>query len=185
MKKPKIGIVGYGMVGRAVHAWFTRAAIYSLHQYADGMKDVNKTDIVFLTVPTPFHPRIGYSLHALMDAAKRITGRKIIVLKSTVLPGTTIDLQRKYPRHTWLFNPEFLRDKTAVQDFLKPDRQIIGCARNTARHRRAARLVMKLLPPRPRQSLSSSAPTVFSQRRSSLRTWCTICASASTRITRR
>ncbi|MFH0829076.1 MAG: hypothetical protein V1907_02760 [Candidatus Kerfeldbacteria bacterium] len=156
MKKPKIGIVGYGMVGRAVHAWFTRAAIYSPRQFPDGMEKVNRADIVFLTVPTPYHPKTGYDVRMVNDATRKITGRKIIVLKSTVLPGTTAALQRKFPKHTWLFNPEFLRDKTAVQDFLKPDRQIIGLARNSSRHRRAARFVMKLLPRTPYDAFTTT-----------------------------
>lgn len=97
MKRSRIGIIGFGMVGRAVRALFTRAAIYSPHQFPNGMDEVNQADIVFLTVPTPYHPKTGFDLRILNDAAKKITGRKIIVLKSTVLPGTTVKLQRRFP----------------------------------------------------------------------------------------
>lgn len=156
MAQPRIGILGYGMVGRAVGAWFTNAAIYSPHQFPHGMEAVNRADIIFVTVPTPYHSRTGYNLTMLHDAVRKIQGRKIVVLKSTVLPGTTVALQKQYPQHTWLFNPEFLRDKTNVWDFLHADRQIVGTARATARHRAAARLVMKLLPRTPYDAITTS-----------------------------
>lgn len=151
-----IGIVGYGMVGGAVGAWFKKAKIYDLGKYPDGLPAVNSSDIVFICVPTPYKKSTGYDYRAIDQTAKRLTGKKIVVLKSTVLPGKTAALQKKYPQHTWLFNPEFLRDKTAVQDFLKPDRQVVGLAKNTAKHRAAARLVMKLLPPAPYQAITTS-----------------------------
>jgi len=156
MKQQTVGIIGYGMVGKAVGAWFTKAAIYSPHQYPHGMKKVNESDVVFLTVPTPYSAKTGFDLSALLGVAKKITGRKIVVLKSTVLPGTTVMLQKRFPRHTWLFNPEFLRDATNIQDFLHADRQIVGMAKNTAAHRTAAKLVMRMLPKAPYQAITTS-----------------------------
>lgn len=155
--KARVGIVGYGMVGRAVGAWFTNAAIYSPHQYPDGMVGVNACDVVFVCVPSPYSKKTGYDMSAIHQTAKALTGRKIVVLKSTVLPGTTAELQKKYPKHIWLFNPEFLRDKTAVQDFLKADRQIIGIGQNSTQHRAAARRVMRLLPSAPYEAVTTSA----------------------------
>lgn len=141
-----IGIIGLGMVGGAVNAWFTRATKYDLKKFPDGLSAVNKAEIVFICVPTPYSRKTGYNLQAVERAAQSLTGQKIVVLKSTVLPGTTTQFQKKYPQHTWLFHPEFLRDKSAVQDFLKADRQIIGMAKKTARHRAAAKRLMQLLP---------------------------------------
>lgn len=156
MKQPMIGIIGYGMVGGAVGAWFKRAAKYDLKKFPNGLAAVNASDIVFICVPSPYSAKTGYDFRAIEQSAKRLTGRKIVVLKSTVLPGKTIELQKKYPQHTWLFNPEFLRDKTATWDFLHADRQIVGMAKQTAKHRAAAKLVMKLLPPAPYQAITTS-----------------------------
>lgn len=156
MKHPKIGIIGYGMVGGAVGAWFKQAAIVDRSKHKNGWSAVNASDIVFICVPSPYNARTGYDMRAIEQSAKRLTGKKIVVLKSTVLPGKTVELQKKYPQHTWLFNPEFLRDKTATWDFLHADRQIVGLARNTAKHRAAARLVMKLLPKAPYQAYTTS-----------------------------
>lgn len=153
----RVGIIGYGMVGRAVGAWFTNAAVYSPRQFPDGMRDVNKCEIVFICVPSPYSKKTGYDLKAVHQTAKALTGKKILVLKSTVLPGTTTMLQKKYPKHTWLFNPEFLVEKTHIQDFLKPDRQIIGLAKNTAAHKAAAKKVMRILPPAPYEAVTTSA----------------------------
>lgn len=151
-----IGIIGYGMVGGAVGAWFTKAKVFDPKKYPDGLPLVNDCSIVFVCVPTPYKKSTGYDYRAIDLSAKRLTGKKIVVLKSTVLPGKTAELQKKFPQHTWLFNPEFLRDKTAVKDFLHPDRQIIGVAKNTAKHRAAAKLAMKLLPKAPYQAITTS-----------------------------
>lgn len=152
----KIGIIGYGMVGGAVGAWFKRAKVFDPAKYPDGLPAVNDCNIVFICVPTPYKKSTGYDYRAIELTAKRLTGKKIVVLKSTVLPGKTAELQKRLPQHTWLFNPEFLRDKTAVQDFLHPDRQIVGVAKNTAKHRAAAKLVMRLLPKAPYQAITTS-----------------------------
>lgn len=152
----QVGIIGYGMVGSAVGAHFKRAAKYDLKKFPHGWLAVDACPIVFICVPTPYKKSTGYDYQAIELTAKRLTGKKIIVLKSTVLPGKTAELQKKYPQHTWLFNPEFLRDKSAVQDFLKPDRQIVGLARKTVKHRVAATLVMELLPSAPYQAITTS-----------------------------
>lgn len=156
MTKRRIGIIGYGMVGGAVGAWFKGAAKYDLKKFPDGLAAVNQADIVFICVPSPYSSTHGYNMAAILHAARHITGRKIVVLKSTVLPGTTVRLQKQFPQHTWLFNPEFLRDKTATKDFLKPDRQIVGMTRQSKKHRAAAKLVMKLLPLAPYQAITTS-----------------------------
>ncbi len=152
----QVGIIGYGMVGGAVGAWFKTAKKYDLTKFPNGWNDVDACDIVFICVPTPYKKSTGYDYRAIEQTAKRLSGKKIVVLKSTVLPGKTAELQKKFPLHTWLFNPEFLRDKSAVQDFLKPDRQIVGMAKITAKHAAAAKLVMKLLPPAPYQAVTTS-----------------------------
>lgn len=156
MTEPRIGIIGYGMVGGAVGAWFKNAAVLDRSKHADGLPAVNACNIVFICVPSPYNRKTGYDYRAIEQSARRLTGRKIVVLKSTVLPGKTAKFQKKFPRHTWLFNPEFLRDKTAVQDFLRADRQIVGMAKNTPRHRAAAKFVMRLLPKAPYQAITTS-----------------------------
>jgi UDPglucose 6-dehydrogenase len=107
---------------------------------------IDAADIVFVCVPTPYEAGRGFDHRYLLDAVASISGSKLVVIKSTVLPGTTDELQRCYPRHRFLFNPEFLREATAIEDMAHPDRQIAGV---TPESEDEAALVLALLPPAP------------------------------------
>jgi len=148
----RIGIVGLGFVGRAVQHYFLREhitpVVYDTGKHIGSLQEVSEADIIFLCLPTPFKNPEGYDDSALWGTMKYIEGKKIIVIKSTVLPGTTDEMQNTYPQHTILFNPEFLRAKTALKDFLHPQRQIIGY---TKKSRPIAKRVLALLPKAPRQ----------------------------------
>jgi len=127
----KIGIVGVGMVGGALLGYFKKQGIkpllYDKGKNFGSMKEVNQADIIFICVPTPFDKeKQSFDLSYIEESCNNISGNKIIVIKSTVLPGTTEKLQEKYPQHKFLFNPEFLTEITAEQDMNYPDRQIIG-----------------------------------------------------------
>jgi nucleotide sugar dehydrogenase len=69
-----------------------------------------------------------------------------VVIKSTVLPGTTEAYQARYSQHCFLFSPEFLREDFARIDLLRPDRQIVGY---TAQSRHLADALLSMLPPAP------------------------------------
>ncbi len=109
--------------------------------YAD---DINAASVVFVCVPTPRRRDTGAcDLSALENAVHLLKEPKVIVLKSTVPPGTTERMQRVYSQHTFLFSPEFLTESRAWEDMIRPDRQIMGY---TARSREQASVVLKLLP---------------------------------------
>ena len=78
-----------------------------------------------------------------LDAVSCLDKSKIIVIKSTVLPGTTFKLQEKYIQHRFLFNPEFLTEKNAFDDLMKPDRQILGY---TPQSKKTAEDILRILP---------------------------------------
>ncbi|MDP3956699.1 MAG: hypothetical protein Q8P97_01760 [bacterium] len=149
--KEKIGIVGIGYVGGAVFAWFKKKPVYlklyDKYKKLGSLKEIDKeTDIVFISVPTPYYKGKGYNDSALHEVITSLRAPKIIVVKSTVLPGSTEKFQKKYPRHTFLFNPEFLVAKTAVRDFLRPHRQIVGY---TKKSKKVAKRILSLLPTAP------------------------------------
>ena len=108
--------------------------------------DINQTEIIFISVPTSRSQDGSADLTAVDSAFGRIKGEKIIVIKSTVPPGMTEEYQRKYPQHKILFNPEFLTEKQSWEDFIRPDRQIVGF---TSQSLDAAHLVLSLLPKAP------------------------------------
>lgn len=127
----KIGIIGVGMVGGSVKRYFEKKNItpflYDKEKNLGSLEEVNRADVIFICVPTPYIQDKGFDLSSVEEACQNIRGEgKIIVIKSTVLPGTTEKLQKQYLQHKFLFNPEFLTEATADQDMEYPDRQIIG-----------------------------------------------------------
>jgi len=120
--------------------------LYDIDPKKGYFDDTNLADIIFISVPTPRSPEGSANLSAVESALRTIKGDKIIVIKSTVPPGTTELFQKQHPRHKILFNPEFLTEKKAWEDFIKPDRQIVGF---TAQSLDAASVVLSLLPKAP------------------------------------
>jgi UDPglucose 6-dehydrogenase len=147
---PRIGIIGLGVVGSAVRSYFEaqehRPRLYDPYLGLGSRREINEAQVIFVCVPTPYRERGGFDPSAVEEAIALLKPGKIVVIKSTVLPGTTDALQRRHPEQKVLFNPEFLREATAYEDFLRPDRQIVGC---TDLSRPVAGAVMALLPKAP------------------------------------
>lgn len=104
---------------------------------------IDKSDIIFLALPTPpgedGSADLKYILNVAEDLSKIITSYKVIVNKSTVPVGTAEKVAAVLGKNLSedLFdvvsNPEFLREGIAVDDFLKPDRVVIGTSSDRAR----------------------------------------------------
>lgn len=140
-----IGIVGYGIVGMAVAEGFRlrgnknydhTVRFYDKYKDSDSLEDVaHNSEYIFVCLPTPFkgndpqHWSIDLSI---MDAnidslAQHVEGTdKIITIKSTVVPGTTRAYSEQYLGCNFAFNPEFLREATYIEDFIKADHHVIG-----------------------------------------------------------
>jgi UDP-glucose 6-dehydrogenase len=71
---------------------------------------------------------------------------KIAVIKSTILPGTTEKLQKKYKNIFVFHSPEFLMEATAYENSRHPDRNIVGVPKLDKKNKQAAELVLKVLP---------------------------------------
>ncbi len=146
-----IGIIGGGAVGKAISAYYPAALIYDKYRPVDPIEKVAAQDYIFVAVPTPFQG--GQADLTEMDDAIASTVRhltnpsqQIIIIKSTVVPGTTERYQIQYPQANFAFNPEFLTEKTAVEDFAKPDKQVLGY---TAKTESRAQEILENLPPAP------------------------------------
>ncbi len=104
---------------------------------------VDKSQIIFLALPTPpgedGSADLSYILGVAAELSKIITEYKVIVDKSTVPVGTAEKVAAIMAEHLSvdLFdvvsNPEFLREGVAVEDFLKPDRVVVGTQSEKAR----------------------------------------------------
>lgn len=150
--KIKIGIIGLGMVGEPIKRWFEEYHKYrrgkDLFCYDTDPKkgysdDVNRADVIFIAVPTPANPDGGCNTFIVQNAVATVNDGKIVVIKSTVPPGTIEGLQKKYPRKRFVFNPEFLTESQSWIDYIKPDRQILA---HTARSYGDIREIMAVLP---------------------------------------
>ena len=145
----KVAIIALGMVGGALQRYFEKFMnikpfVYDKGKNLGSPQEINKADIIFICVPTPFDKeRNSFDLSYLEDAFSNIEGEKIVVIKSTALPGTAEYFQRKYPQHKILNNPEFLTEATADQDMFYPDRQIVGY---TKKSYNVAKDILQLLP---------------------------------------
>lgn len=148
----KIGIIGLGMVGEPIRRWFeekrgfkrgTDLFCYDTDPKKGYYDDINKAHVIFVAVPTPPNSDGSCNISVVENVVASIRGDKIVVIKSTVPPGTTEDLQKKFPQHKFLFNPEFLTESQAWEDFLKPVRQIVGY---TEKSKDAVFTVLNLLP---------------------------------------
>lgn len=148
----KIGIIGsHGMVGSQVRKWFEekqKEGKCSLFLSDKGKKigsieEVNKADIIFVAVPTPYKENDEYDLSILEEVISQIKDGKVVVIKSTVNPGTTDKFQEKYPGKIFMFNPEFLTELTAWEDFIRPDMQVLGIAESGYEY---ASAIIQILP---------------------------------------
>lgn len=102
---------------------------------------LNHGEIIFLALPTPEDEDgsadLKYVIGVAEEIGKRISDYKIIVDKSTVPVGTSEKVRDAISKHTNIdfdvvSNPEFLREGFAVDDFLKPERIIIGSSSDKA-----------------------------------------------------
>ena len=131
---------------------------------ADAIKDAV---IIFLALPTPpggdGKADLSFFLGAAKDIANIITDYKVIVTKSTVPVGTADKVKAVFKENTQIevdvvSNPEFLREGVAVEDFMKPDRVVVGTSSHKAR-----KLMNELYAPYVR----SGNPIIFMDERSS------------------
>jgi len=128
-----ISIIGAGYVGRALYHGFSSVLkkVLLYDKYVTGFntfeETVNESFIIFLCLPTPTNMKTGeQDLSILKSVIKELPSEKVLIIKSTVLPGTIRSLQEEFPQHVFVFNPEFLTERTYIFDFLNQSRIILG-----------------------------------------------------------
>lgn len=138
-----------------------------LHFTTNLAEAIEEAKIIFLALPTPpggdGAADLSYVLGAAKDIAKLIKSYKVIVTKSTVPVGTADKVTAVLKENTdvefaVVSNPEFLREGVAVEDFMKPDRVVVGTL-----DERARKLMGELYGPYVRQG----NPIIFMDERSS------------------
>ena len=139
----KIGIIGNGFVGSSVSFGFSPQTgcdgvdikIYDKDESkaTNTMSEVvNDSDIIFVSVPTPSNSDGSINLDIVYDVFKNIEecreedSEPILLLRSTVTPGTTRKLQIRFHNLRIVFNPEFLTERSAKLDFINQSRFVLG-----------------------------------------------------------
>lgn len=143
--------MGVGMVGGALNRYFegkgVKPILYDPPMGLGSKAELNSAEIVFVCVPTPYDEKSGgFDLSYVREAIGTLEGEKIVVIKSTVLPGSTDKLQAEYPHHKIIFNPEFLTEATADQDMCFPGRQIVGYTPQSFNVSKDVMLILPLAP---------------------------------------
>ena len=137
----RIGIVGQGYVGSAVREVFSKH--YETNTFdlngnctCTDIEDlVDKSDIIFVCVPTPMKKDGSCDTSIVESVVKNIDNivycftnknHKIVAIKSTIPPGTTNRLNKECKNISVIFNPEFLTEANFIDDFKNQNRIIIG-----------------------------------------------------------
>ena len=137
----RIGVIGKGFVGTAVAHGFSHQTgyganikIYDINpsKSVNTLEEtVNDSDFIFLSVPTPSHKDGSIDLSIVEQALHSVSKvnqneNNIVLLRSTVVPGTTRSLQEKFSNLRFVFNPEFVTERSASFDFINQTRVILG-----------------------------------------------------------
>ena len=127
----KIGIIGHGFVGKATDWGFDRNVEKFIVDpiYETNISDLVefKPSIIFVCVPTPMANDGSQDASIFLEVIKTISDQKldsIVVVKSTVLPDILI--QARSIINNLVYNPEFLREKHAFEDFENSEMIIFG-----------------------------------------------------------
>ena len=141
----KIGIVGQGYVGTAIKVGFE--SYYDLETYDKYSEEkstmqladmVESCEVIFVCVPTPMNKDGSCNIDVVEGVIKQINKlltdwksdkKPIVVIKSTVPPGTTEKLHKKFKNVNVIFNPEFLTEANFIDDFKNQTRIILGGTR--------------------------------------------------------
>lgn len=134
----KLGFIGMGFVGGTTAKVLGKVhEIFPYDKYKEPYTDpsvLRNSEVVFLSVPTPMkssgeidYSPIHNSLETLVDNTFELK-RPLVVVRSTAVSGTTDSLEKNYP-FNFVFNPEFLRERHALEDMENTDRIVIGSNR--------------------------------------------------------
>ena len=134
-----IGIVGQGFVGNAVYQKFKNYYDVLTHDKDDTKSTstldnmVHLCDTIFLCLPTPMKSDgkcdtsiLENVLDSIELVADNYESKKTIIIKSTITPGTTKKWNKIFQHLDIVFNPEFLTERNAVEDYENQNRIILG-----------------------------------------------------------
>lgn len=130
----RIGVVGCGFVGGAVTQGFKPVAEVEIFDLDPSKRTVSSIEElcdkvdgpIFVCVPTPMRADGSCETKIVKSVVGQIRNDKVVVVKSTVPPGTTDGLVEEFSGKRVVFNPEFLTEKSFIEDFNNQKTVILG-----------------------------------------------------------
>jgi UDPglucose 6-dehydrogenase len=139
----KIGIIGQGFVGTAIREGlknFYPVLVYDIKQHLcpEGFMEspsviIQECEIIFQCLPTPMKKTGECDLDIVKKSLKNLNALSsihskspIVVVKSTVPPGTCEKLNQQYKNINIVFSPEFLTEANSIEDFKNQTRIVLG-----------------------------------------------------------
>ena len=132
MGNKTVGLIGAGVVGKATRLLLEQAGLDVLaydaaYDAGSTIAEINqKADIVFLCVPTPMKKTGQIDLSILRSVIEELDGGQILVIRSTVVPGTCEKLQDENSEFVFCFVPEFLTEANPYEDSKNATRLVVG-----------------------------------------------------------
>lgn len=165
MKKPLIGFIGQGWIGKNYADDFEKRGYktvrYALEEpYRANKEKIAECPIVFVAVPTPTTPK-GFDDSIVRAALSAAASGTTVVIKSTLVPGTTASIQKQFPKLFVMHSPEFLSRGTAAYDAAHPIENIVGIPKNSAAFQTRAKAVIAVLPKAPSKVVSAETAELF------------------------
>jgi len=138
-----IGIIGQGFVGNAVYQKFQKSFTVLTYDIDSTLCNssldslIFNSTVIFLCLPTPMSKDgscdisiIKQSLYDIDLIADNLETKRTIIIKSTIPPGSTEKFNQEFNNLDIIFNPEFLTERNAVEDFENQNRIILGGPRS-------------------------------------------------------
>ena len=130
-----VGVVGLGSVGDAAFTTFSNH-FHTVGYDVDGRgdwKEILASDVAIVCVPTNAAGDGQLDMTHVMDVANKLAEHSftgLMIVKSTLQPGTMDAINERYPQLRAAYAPEFLRERDALEWFQSPDRLVYSCATN-------------------------------------------------------
>ena len=131
-----IGLIGNGFVGSAIYENLKDHYDFCVYDNKPDKSNcgsvqevVQNCDIIFVALPTPMFKDGSSDLSIIFNVMGQISDcyrDNIIIIKSTVVPGTCAKIQELYPNLKIVFSPEFLTEANHIEDFKNCNRMIFG-----------------------------------------------------------
>jgi len=132
----EVAIIGLGFVGGAMFKSFTEKGVnvYGYDKYKDGgignIETCMHANMIFLCLPTLYNEKTEEydksAIYEIIDVLHKCKYNGVVIIKSTIEPGTVSNLTFQYSGIRLMHNPEFLTARTAYHDFHNQNRIILG-----------------------------------------------------------